>query len=259
MAPFPDPSSSYFAAEAPLDKANYNTHFPAFNAPDAYGFPADFHADAGQAQIWGEDAARGSGGAQYYHTRSINDGVPHAQPWPLAGDLSLRTPNIAASGDAFLGHPEALALLPRESGHAHHPAGAFHPSYHPLDSGRGYARAKSVALPSPAPRPHPPITTHDFVHMNEAFISTDLPEESPFALIPADGRAAPFSGHPYPDGHQWPQTFKITEVKQIGPKKQTLACFFCRARKIACAPRPVDGTEDERSCEYVVDFVRAVG
>ncbi|KAJ6551976.1 hypothetical protein B0H19DRAFT_874051, partial [Mycena capillaripes] len=28
-------------------------------------------------------------------------------------------------------------------------------------------------------------------------------------------------------------------------KKQTLACFFCRSRKIACAPKPVDGTSRE--------------
>ncbi|KAF8206072.1 hypothetical protein K438DRAFT_1484203, partial [Mycena galopus ATCC 62051] len=31
-------------------------------------------------------------------------------------------------------------------------------------------------------------------------------------------------------------------------RKQTLACFFCRSRKIACAPRPVDGTDD-KACE----------
>ncbi|KAJ7143854.1 hypothetical protein C8R44DRAFT_602571 [Mycena epipterygia] len=84
--------------------------------------------------------------------------------------------------------------------------------------------------------------------MNDTFLATDLPEESPFALIPADERTSSFPGHPYPDGHQWPQTFKITEVKQIGPKKQTLACFFCRSRKIACSPKPVEGTDD-RTCE----------
>lgn len=89
--------------------------------------------------------------------------------------------------------------------------------------------------------------------MNDAFLATDLPDDSPFALVPTDVEAASLA---YPTGHQWPQTFKITEVKQIGPKKQTLACFFCRSRKIACAPKPVpaNGVAEERSCEYVIYF-----
>ncbi|KAJ7266367.1 hypothetical protein B0H12DRAFT_1000732, partial [Mycena haematopus] len=32
-------------------------------------------------------------------------------------------------------------------------------------------------------------------------------------------------------------------------KKQTLACFFCRSRKIACVPKPVDETKDRPQCE----------
>ncbi|KAJ6590841.1 hypothetical protein B0H10DRAFT_1830445 [Mycena sp. CBHHK59/15] len=82
--------------------------------------------------------------------------------------------------------------------------------------------------------------------MNDTFLSTDLPEAAPFALDPT-GANASFSAHPHPNGHQWPQTFKITEVKQIGPKKQTLACFFCRSRKIACG-HPPDRVED-RTCD----------
>ncbi|KAJ7763195.1 hypothetical protein DFH07DRAFT_399919 [Mycena maculata] len=132
-------------------------------------------------------------------------------------------------------HTEALAYLSHEPGKGH---GRYHtgvencrPSY-PLDTSRGYAGAGS---PAPAPRPHshalPPVTAH----------------ESPFALEPTGSGGLSFAGHPYSEGRQWPQTIRITEVKHTGPKKQTLACFFCRSRKIACAPKSVDDTEG-RTC-----------
>ncbi|KAJ7471568.1 hypothetical protein B0H11DRAFT_1363837 [Mycena galericulata] len=137
-------------------------------------------------------------------------------------------------------------------------------SYQELDTASEYTTTGSAASPvhshSPAPAPPhhhhhacphplPRITAQDFVHMNDTFIATDLPEDSPFALVSTDSGGVSLADHPYPASHQWPQTFKITEVKQIGPKKQTLACFFCRSRKIACAPMPVDGTAEDRSCE----------
>ncbi|KAJ7674016.1 hypothetical protein DFH06DRAFT_1173781 [Mycena polygramma] len=215
---------------------------------------------------------RPSVGAQYYHAHgSINDGLfhsDHSSPWPLEDDLSLRALNITDE-EAFFPQSEHKLYSPGRMQRPAHFGGSespYHAPYHATNNARMPPRAKSAAhtsrahlqpsrSQSPASHPYPqglrlqPNTTvHDFVHMNDSFISTDLPEESPFALIPADARSASFPGHPYPDGHQWPQTFKITEVKQIGPKKQTLACFFCRSRKIACAPKPVDGTDD-RSCE----------
>ncbi|KAJ7812142.1 hypothetical protein B0H14DRAFT_2605938 [Mycena olivaceomarginata] len=81
--------------------------------------------------------------------------------------------------------------------------------------------------------------------MNDTFVSTDLPEDSPFKVIPADGQRESFAGYPYLEGYRWPQTFKITEIEQIRRRKQTVACFFCRSRKIACTPRPVDEMDDK--------------
>ncbi|KAJ7087906.1 hypothetical protein B0H15DRAFT_800988 [Mycena belliarum] len=190
--------------------------------------------------------------AYYYHSREQDPSTLHnlngfrdirqtedAPHWPFNGDLSLRTLDLGGGEGKFLPQAE----------------GAYQPSYHAVNSPSGYSRSKPAALPprTKSPPRQPTNLMRDFVHMNEAYITTDLPEETPFGLVPTDARAPSFQNHPYPDGHRWPQTFKITEVKQIGPKKQTLACFFCRSRKIACAPRPVDGTED-RSCEYVADF-----
>ncbi|KAJ7866864.1 hypothetical protein B0H13DRAFT_1897851 [Mycena leptocephala] len=55
----------------------------------------------------------------------------------------------------------------------------------------------------------PPATVvRDFVSMNDTFISTDLPEDSPFTVIPADGQRKSFPGYPYPEGRRWTQTFK---------------------------------------------------
>jgi hypothetical protein len=85
------------------------------------------------------------------------------------------------------------------------------------------------------------------------FVSMDLPEDSPFKVIPADGQRESFAGYPYAEGYRWPQTFKITEIEQIRRRKQTVACFFCRSRKIACTPRPVDETDD-KPCGYVADM-----
>ncbi|KAJ7474874.1 hypothetical protein FB451DRAFT_1465065 [Mycena latifolia] len=263
IAAFYNPSSPfqppYFT---PLDPADYTPDFIDFN--DTQRFLPDLRADGVQAHIGESLTSCASVGAQNYHTQSINDGLSNGSPWFLADDLALHTLDIAAGEDLLFAHPEALPLPPRDLRRAHQPAsgryhgvgeGAFPPSYHALDTPRAYARGDPAAPPSRAQSPPPrrPDIAHNFVHMNEASIMTDLPEESPFALVSADSRASSFAGHPYPDGHRWPQTFKITEVKQIGPKKQTLACFFCRSRKIACAPRPVDGRGD-RSCEYVLDF-----
>ncbi|KAJ7171272.1 hypothetical protein C8R46DRAFT_1032912 [Mycena filopes] len=208
--------------------------------------------------------------------------------WPVGGDMSLHALNMGDEDMFMRPPPPApqpqslLFSSPEARNGAHH--GMPHPSqsrgyevgvatlrnyetifdvaaqgtYQPPYPARTRPppRAQSTAPSSrshspperpPPQQPQPTVFAQDFVHMNDAFISTDLPEDSPFALVPADRRES-FPGHPYPDGHQWPQTFKITEVKQIGPKKQTLACFFCRSRKIACAPRALDETED-RACE----------
>ncbi|KAJ6531423.1 hypothetical protein DFH09DRAFT_1093277 [Mycena vulgaris] len=259
-----DPSSSfqpsYFPAVSPFEPSECRGDFTGLNArANSLGFTPDFRPDAGQAHLREAGAARGFVGAQYYPTHSINDGAVNASPWPLAGDLSLHTLNLASGHNTFAHHNHApFAVPPREHGYAQRGPGRYHAGVE-VDPAAAPSRSQLPPRPTPPPstpqraRQPPPITARDFVHMNDAFIATDLPEESPFALVPAGARSASFAGHPYPDGHQWPQTFKITEVKQIGPKKQTLACFFCRARKIACAPRPVDGTE-ERSCEYVLDF-----
>jgi hypothetical protein len=53
-------------------------------------------------------------------------------------------------------------------------------------------------------------------------------------------------GHyPVPDDvRRWPQMFKINQVKKIGPKKQTMACLFCRERKIGCT-RPAEDNPDQ--------------
>lgn len=123
------------------------------------------------------------------------------------------------------------------------------------------------ATQSPPPRPQFPklepvhlpeaTTVQDFVSMNESFIATDLPENSPFAHARTEEKEKSdslFPGYPYPENHHWHQTFKITEIKQIGPKKQRLACFFCRSRKIACATRAVDDESQGRPCECVAKY-----
>ncbi|KAJ7121658.1 hypothetical protein C8R44DRAFT_920196 [Mycena epipterygia] len=40
--------------------------------------------------------------------------------------------------------------------------------------------------------------------------------------------------------------FKINLVKKVGPKKQMMACLFCRERKIGCT-RPA-ATEPDQTC-----------
>ncbi|KAJ7719172.1 hypothetical protein B0H14DRAFT_3010241, partial [Mycena olivaceomarginata] len=112
-------------------------------------------------------------------------------------------------------------------GHAANSAG------HPHPRGPQFPKLEPVHLPEAT-------TVQDFVSMNESFIATDLPENSPFAHARTEEKEKSdslFPGYPYPENHHWHQTFKITEIKQIGPKKQRLACFFCRSRKIACATR----------------------
>ncbi|KAJ7770740.1 hypothetical protein B0H16DRAFT_1715394 [Mycena metata] len=260
----------YGGLEGSVGRAEYSPHFTNLPSPHRFGYPSDSSVTYGQVHRREEFAAHGGGsvGARYYDAHdSINDSFP-AAAWPVGGDLSRA--HSMVDEDMFRPQPQPVVFGSSQPGHAQHSRhyGAvernYRSSYHTMHAGRP-AQATSAAQPSrphspvserPASRQHLPRTiiaqdfAHDFVHMNDAFISTDLPADSPFALVPADRRES-FPGHPYPDSHQWPQTFKITEVKQIGPKKQVLACFFCRSRKIACAPKPVDAKED-RSCEYVV-------
>ncbi|KAJ7841082.1 hypothetical protein B0H14DRAFT_2783661 [Mycena olivaceomarginata] len=149
------------------------------------------------------------------------------------------------------------------------PESVYNPLYSTINSAMntGGHAANSAgqslrATQSPPPRPQFPklepvhlpeaTTVQDFVSMNESFIATDLPENSPFAHARTEEKEKSdslFPGYPYPENHHWHQTFKITEIKQIGPKKQRLACFFCRSRKIACATRAVDDESQGRPCE----------
>ncbi|KAJ7900744.1 hypothetical protein B0H14DRAFT_3423354 [Mycena olivaceomarginata] len=103
-----------------------------------------------------------------------------------------------------------------------------------------WSRSQSQRPLSPFPNleSHPPG-----LHLPPTSAVQDF--DSPFKVIPADGQRESFAGYPYPEGHRWPQTFKIAEIEQIRRRKQTVACFFCRSRKIACTPRPVDETDDE--------------
>ncbi|KAJ7914210.1 hypothetical protein B0H13DRAFT_1873175 [Mycena leptocephala] len=102
---------------------------------------------------------------------------------------------------------------------------AYQPSYHATTTGEHgrpssaaeSSRSHSQRPRSPFPRlePHPPClhlapatVVQDFVSMNDTFISTDLPEDSPFTVIPADGQRESFPGYPYPEGRRLTQTFK---------------------------------------------------
>ncbi|KAJ7246982.1 hypothetical protein C8J57DRAFT_1523200 [Mycena rebaudengoi] len=136
------------------------------------------------------------------------------------------------------------------------------PPYQSSDTTCGYTSAGgSVSSPLQQSWPSrdqsspPTPARNEFIHMNESFLSTDHSLAAPFALEPTNAgpdTGGSFAGYPYREGHHWPQTFKITQVKQIGPKKQTLACFFCRSRKIACNPPAVldeAGGSVGRTCE----------
>ncbi|KAJ7108013.1 hypothetical protein C8R43DRAFT_198739 [Mycena crocata] len=71
--------------------------------------------------------------------------------------------------------------------------------------------------------------------------------------------------YPVPDDlRRWPQMFKINQVKKVGPKKQLMACLFCRERKIGCSRPPEDDPDQtcnqcarrKRKCEYPTESRR---
>ncbi|KAJ6480349.1 hypothetical protein C8R45DRAFT_1076418 [Mycena sanguinolenta] len=227
----------------PINSLDYTPDLPEASRPDGY-------------------LTRTSVGAQYDHPHSSINASDYASPWPVA-ELSLHAHNMGNENIKFFGQPQNQMLASSNNRHGRYPPSsgalesAYYDSHHTPSPGDSKYPAQSrlgaqsqlwvSQLPmNTQPRLDVPTGTEmqNFVSMNDTITQTDLPENSPFTTITTNQNEETFIGYPYPKGHRWPQTFRITEIKQIGPKKQTLACFFCRSRKIACTTRPLDGTEN---------------
>ncbi|KAJ7915692.1 hypothetical protein B0H13DRAFT_2324085 [Mycena leptocephala] len=242
-----DSKSSFGTTSLAMDLSEY---IPVFNNSSfAFGFSPDLHLHVQEEDY----TSRASVGPQNYHAHSS---INNHETMLASSDSRHR--NLHSTGRSY-----GVVCATASENHGDHGGrpytsqSAYQPSYHATTTGEHgrpssaaeSSRSHSQRPRSPFPRlePHspclhlPPATVvQDFVSMNDTFILTDLPENSPFSVIPADSQRESFPGYPYPEGRRWTQTFKITEIKQIGPRKQTVACFFCRSRKIAYTPRPVE-------------------
>ncbi|KAJ6610522.1 hypothetical protein B0H10DRAFT_109969 [Mycena sp. CBHHK59/15] len=130
----------------------------------------------------------------------------------------------------------------------------------------------SLLLPRPSSFHETPMQQRPAASWNQ-YPMPSLPFISQTSRVALSHPPSPTTSHMlnafehYPvsdDLRRWPQMFKITQVKKIGAKKQTMACLFCRERKIGCT-RPAEDNLDQtcnqcarrkRRCEYPTESRR---
>ncbi|KAJ7891739.1 hypothetical protein B0H13DRAFT_1887058 [Mycena leptocephala] len=231
-----DSKSSFGTTSLAIE--DLSEYIPVFNNSSfAFGFSSDLHlhfqtstlssterstAVYNSMIIQEEDyTPRASVGPQNYHAHSsINN-----HDTMLASSDS-RHGNLHSTGRSYgVVCATASETHGDHGGRPYTSQSAYQPSYHATTTGEHgrpssaaeSSRSHSQRPRSPFPRlePHPPClhlppatVVRDFVSMNDTLISTDLPEDSPFTVIPADGQRESFPGYPYPEGRRWTQTFK---------------------------------------------------
>ncbi|KAJ7242917.1 hypothetical protein C8J57DRAFT_446831 [Mycena rebaudengoi] len=203
-----------------------------------------------------------------------------AHSYPLS-DTSASSPeatDTASSSspraDVFSAHssPGYRQLDLPDTARPHSGFGRRSQSSHFLDPYVHHALDNGYTLPRPASYHESAIiqrsgnTWNPYPVPSLPYISQSSRSASSRPVSPSTANAFRGMGHyPVPDDvRRWPQMFKINQVKKIGPKKQTMACLFCRERKIGCT-RPAEDNPDQtcnqcarrkRICEYPTESRR---